>query len=544
MTTIRRIYAYLLAFAGLGMLAVAAANLGKLCIDLLLHAPNTGTAELVRETVSINAAAALVGLPVWLLHWRWTERWARDNRQERASTLRRLYLYVVLAAALLVLTYSLQDALSAAIQAFTTPSRVDDALGALPFVAIAALVWVAHWRIAARDRALVGEEGGSATLRRWYLYGAALIGYVTLLSGASLLLEFLWRALTAPGDQLRAADAVASVIVGLGVWLAHWSILPRHIGETAQRDDGVSVLRSVYLFLALSVGVVGALFGLSQLLYYAVARLLGVSSPGGVSGNLLQAAAAPASVAIVYGVAWAYQRHAVRRQAAAFDEAPRQAGVRRLYTYVVALIGLATLAVGAAGLLWTAGDLLVNSAAATSGDGWRGNVALFATLAAVGLPVWLLHWQPVPGADAEVRSLARRLYVYLALIGAMLSLVGSAAAALYRVISLMLGVGVGVGESASVSLLTDLTRALAVAIVAGAVAGYHWRVLRADARRATTEPAPVPAESVAEAQLTVPAESVAEAQLTVQIRAATPADLEHAIAILRSRGVEVAVLPL
>ena len=34
----------------------------------------------------------------------------------------------------------------------------------------------------------------------------------------------------------------------------------------------------------------------------------------------------------------------------------------------------------------------------------------------------------------------------------------------------------------------------------------------------------------------------AEALVTVQIRAATPAALEHAIATLRSTGVEVAVL--
>ena len=54
--------------------------------------------------------------------------------------------------------------------------------------------------------------------------------------------------------------------------------------------------------------------------------------------DLLQAAAGPGSAVIVYGVAWAYQRQAVRRQAAAFSEAPRQAGIRRLYTYVIALV--------------------------------------------------------------------------------------------------------------------------------------------------------------------------------------------------------------
>jgi hypothetical protein len=539
MTTIRRIYAYLLAFAGLGMFAFAGANLSQLVIDLLLGAPSVRDAAYVRETVSINTAAALVGLPVWLLHWRWTERWARDNPHERASTLRRLYLYLVLAAALVVLAYASHEFLSEVVSALTRAlgADADDALGELPFIVIAALVWVGHWRIASRDRRLAGEEGGSATLRRWYVYGAAFLGFVTLLGGASALLEALWRTVTSPAGQFGVAEPVAGVVVGLSVWLTHWRVLPARIGEDAERDDGVSVLRSVYLFLALSVAVVGALYGLSQLLYYTVARVLGVADPGGVGGNLLQAAAGPASVAIVYGVAWAYQRQALRRQAERFDEAPRQAGVRRLYTYIVALIGLATLAVGVAGLLWTAGDLLVNSSVALSGDGWRGNVALFATLAAVGLPVWLLHWQPLPDSDADVGSMARRLYVYLALIGAMLSLVGSAAAALYRVISLLLG------ESSTASVLTDLTRALAVAIVAGAVAAYHWRILRADAVRLAAAPVQAaPSTRAAEAAL-AEAQLAAEAQLTVRIRAATPDALERAIAALRSSGVEVAVLP-
>src|SRR5262249_57937990 len=136
----------------------------------------------------------------------------------------------------------------------------------------------------------------------------------------------------------------------------------------AGRGEGTAVLRSVYLFLALAVAVVGSLFGVSQLLYYAVGRLLGVDRPGGVGGDLLQAAAGPASVAIVYGAAWAYQRVAVRRQAAAYAEAPRQAGIRRLYTYLVRLVSLAGLAAGVAGLLWALGDLLLNASAASISD--------------------------------------------------------------------------------------------------------------------------------------------------------------------------------
>src|SRR5262245_65641532 len=101
------------------MLAVATVNLGQLGIDLWL---NTPSAEHVRDTLAFNIAGVLVGLPVWLLHWRWTERWARDSELERASTLRRLYLYAVLFSAIWALAYAAHEAIAAAVPPFMTSS--------------------------------------------------------------------------------------------------------------------------------------------------------------------------------------------------------------------------------------------------------------------------------------------------------------------------------------------------------------------------------------------------------------------------------------
>jgi hypothetical protein len=533
-TTIRRIYAYLLAFAGLAMVSIAAANLVQLLVDLVLQSPAVTTDRYVRDTASLYAASALVGLPVWLVHWLWIARSVRSDPNERASTLRRLYVYAVLVGATLEIAGSARDALLGAFLALvgsSTPGATLDAIARpLSFTSIALCVWFAHWRIAATDRARVGERGGSATLRRWYVYGAAFVGLMLLLTGTQALAESLWRILAQPGGPAGAslAEPAADALVGLGLWLVHWTLLPSRLLEAeTPEDDTTSTLRSVYLFLALAVAVIGSLLGLSQLLYYAVGRLLGVDHPGGVGGDLLQAAAGPTSIAIVYGIAWAYQREALRRQSAAFAEAPRQAGVRRLYTSVVALIALGVLASGVAGLLWTLGDIVFpDSAALTSGDGWREQVALYATLTSVGLPVWLLHWRQRPTSAVESRALARRLYVYLSLIVGMLALVGSAAAALYQLL------GLALGASFSVSVAADLVHALAVASVAALLAGYHWQVVRADARRIQPEPTLTP-------QTAVPA---APASAIVELHAADAATLSRAISTLRSSGVQVTIM--
>src|SRR5919202_6576165 len=377
MSTVRRTYVYLLAFAGLAMLSIALANLAQVLIDVALDSPLVRAERYVRDTISLNAAAALVGLPAWLVHWWWIQRSARSDPRERASALRRLYLYVVLAAALLIAAASADDALRQALGALSGVAPANPWLNAvrpLPFTATGLIVWLGHCRSVDADRAAVGESGGSATLRRWYVYGLAFVGLLTLLAGAQGLVETLWRFATQPAQPALAgmAPAAAGALVGLAVWLAHWVLLPERLPEAVRRDDGQAVLRSVYLFLALAVGVLGTLVGLSQLLYYAVGRLLGVDRPGGVGGNLLQAAAGPASIALVYAAAWAYQRHALRRQEAAFSEAPRQAGIRRLYMYLVSLLGLSALAIGVAGVLWGPGDVLFNPPAPPTRDGWRG----------------------------------------------------------------------------------------------------------------------------------------------------------------------------
>src|SRR5258708_868169 len=94
------------------MVAVAAANLAQLMIDLVLSAPLvTSTNSYVRDSVSLWGATALVGLPVWLLHWLWIQRTARADPDERTSTLRRLYLYAVLGGAVLVSGLAIRELL-------------------------------------------------------------------------------------------------------------------------------------------------------------------------------------------------------------------------------------------------------------------------------------------------------------------------------------------------------------------------------------------------------------------------------------------------
>jgi hypothetical protein len=514
-TAIRRIYLYVVTFAALATLGLGVANLVRALLEAWVSTMSATSPGYLQDQVALWGAAALVGLPVWALHWLWAQRLTADTA-ERRSPLRRLFLYSALAGALVVGIVALDEALPGLVMALVggpvALARV--AVPPLPLLLVAAGVWVFHWRVASSDRAAVGEAGASATLRRWYLYGLAFVGLLFLLMGAQMALLSTWLTTTGPTAGYAArVPGVRAAVIGLLLFGMHWVSLPRALDFTTREQDRRSTLRGVYLFLGLAVALLGTLSGISQALYYMLARVLGVNEPGGVGGSLLQAAGGPLSVAIVYGAAWLYQAHVISGLQHELD-APRQLGVRRLYEHLTALVALTVLAVGLTGLVWMLGDAISHAPDTVGSAWWRDRVSLFATLAIVGLPVWLLHWHsPRP---TDTRSLVRRVYLYVSLTAAVLALLGSGAAAIYRLLGLVLG-----SVNASTAIV-DLSHAIAVAVVAAGLSAYHWRMTRIDML------SPAVASSAA-----------APAQAVVELGAPTAAAIDAALEALRRQGISV-----
>ena len=491
MTTVRRVYLFIVAAAGLAVLAAGAATLGQ---AIALGIAGGGDRLLltgVRHQVAEGSAAAVVGLPVWLLHWLPAQRAARRDAAERAALLRRLYLYIVLTISTIVTWLALEAWLKAGLQRLVAgeggATAVQVALP-LPVLLVGLAVWLFHRRVVADDRSVVGEAGDVALVRRLYRYGLALVTLVALLSTTALMVRFTWEMVVAPGMVLPGAStpmALASVtgaaLAALPVWLIlwlGWAVAPASQRGEVGEQDASSTLRTVYLFLALALSVIFTLAGVWEGVYFVLGRALGVPAPGGQQSSLLFSLGGPAGTLLACGASWLYQRRALAIQARQHGEQPPQAGVRRLYTYLVCLVALAVLAAGTGGLLWTVGDLATNAPhPADAATWWRDQVCFYIALVVVGLPVWLLHWRSSVGQGqrtAELGALSRRLYVYLALLAGVLVLLGSGVAAATQVLNLALG------EVATSSAITNLARALSVAVVAALVVAFHQRVLRVD----------------------------------------------------------------
>ena len=529
---LRRVYLYLVSAAALTVLAAGLVLLGG---TVLLFVFNDPSADSSRGQLATFAAMTVVALPVWGIHFFFAQRFAMRDPYERTSALRRLYLYwACLAGSLgtmIALNLTLAQGLEPVLDSTSLNQLTTAQLGWATVVFAA--VWGSHFTIAWRDHA-AGEEGSSATLRRWYMYVALLVGLLSMLAGTTSLLQAGWTDIFKTGGRyIFIAGPTGLAIAGALLWGFH----ARVIATRYASEDRHSTLRALEGFIAVAISIAAALIGASQILYYGLARAIGVHNPGGVGDNVLEAVGGPASQLIVYGVAWVLIRRRLARDAGT-QEADRQAGVRRLYTNLAALISLAAWAWGAGMLLWTLGEQLMAPIIGVNAADWRDPVSISITLLAVGAGVWIAHWRPSPWA-ADRQSLSRRLYVWAALLGSVLAVLAGGVGIVNAVLRQAFSDNPRLNDVANL----DFAHYLAVIVVAAAVGIYHWRVLRADSAarppRAATAPstkakAPAPATSPAPATAIAAVEELGphSRRYTLVVTDATDDDLHSALATL------------
>jgi len=528
---LRRLYLYLVSAAALGVLAVGLVLLGANIVLFVLH---DLSADYSRGSLAIFSAMTLVALPVWAVHFGFAQRFAMRDPYERASALRRLYLYWACLFSSLAATV----AIGFGVAQLLVPVLDGLQLSLVPAAqlgwatVVLAGIWAAHFLIARRDRSATPEEGTSATLRRWYMYTALLAGMLAMLAGTASLLQLAWTDLTLGTINGLLSGPAGLAIAGLVLWGVHARVIAlRH-----SIDDRHSTLRALEGFIAVAICIAVALTGASQILYYLVARALGVDNPGNAGTNFVAAAAGPGSQLLVYGIAWFLISRRLTRDAAT-QEADRQAAIRRLYTNLASLISLAAMAIGAGWLLWNLVEQIEAPIIGVTAEDWKNPVSVSVTLLVVGGAVWLAHWRHAPWAT-DRQSLSRKLYVWAALLGSVLGVLAGGVGIVNAVLQQLFSASPHLSDRANL----DVGHFLAVILVAAAVGFYHWRVLRADAaarpQRQEHEPEKPRVQVVASAM--TPAVSTAAAdelgphsrRYTLVVTDATDDDLHQALSNL------------
>ncbi len=462
----------------------------------------------------------LVGIPVFLFHWWLAQRNALKDPEERSDLVRAIFLYGTLLATLVPVAHNLLALLSRALLSlFNLDTSLalaggDQTLADNLVAVVANLLVAAYFFYVLRSDWQAVPLGDSyADIRRlfrymWMVYGLGLsaIGFQHVLEYALKIWE-----MRLPGIQALLPNGLILLVIGLPVWAFAWRTIRISLVDP---DESQSLLRLVVLYLFVLFSAAGASLAVGLSLYQVFLLMLGELLP---LTEFLFELSLPFSIAVSLGVVWALYGRELKMtistladtatEGTAAPETERlvmdteaggaegvdtaaeeqqakaaaiQAGLSRLYTYLLSLGGLVATFAG----LHLSLALVINltlKEGAVWGDVFREDLAGSLAALVVGLPLWLFHWrkatreaaQEGEAGDHARRSLIRRGYLYLVLFAAVIGLMFSTGALLYQLIRTWLG-------DPDPDMAAMVVHHLKTMALLGLFGLYHYLVLRND----------------------------------------------------------------
>lgn len=476
MNTVRRLYFYGLSFISFQVVVWGVIGL----LRTIISAGMVGSSLL-----ATGLSLVLVGLPIFYLHWRTAQRDAMREPDERGSRVRAVFLYATLGAAFGPILLSTTALVNKAIIAlmgqpqsaawFGSDQVIADHLIA---IAINAVAFAYFWNVTVTDWRADSPENALHETRRLYRYFWVLVGLTLVISGVYNLLRYLLYTPGAISTAATLAGGIALLVVGVPLWYFFWQMVQDSLGDPEERR---SLLRLVVLYLISLVGVIGVVTFAGAVLNQLFRWMLGERQTffAFVQGN-----SAEIGALIPLAAMWAYYGRILNQEVAAIADQPRQAALRRLYYYILSLIGLAITIAGLFNLV----DYLVTLSFLRSGASALFGSPLAGSLASllVGLPLWLITWRKMqaeaartdePGDHAR-RSVVRKSYLYLVLFAFVIGAMAFAGQFLFALLDSALS-GTSVDD-----LAERLSRLFFWLVIDAVLLVYHWRVLRQDGKLA------------------------------------------------------------
>ncbi len=277
---VRRLYRYIWLLYSLLMTVFGAQQL----LRFVFYVP-TNVVGIIQQAVLVNGLALLVvGVPIWLYTWRTCQN-ALSDPAERASALRLVVLYLlalggviaVLAAAGNLLFQVLDQVMGAGLP---WAEFIKNTGGPISLGVPLGAVWAYYGTWLNRHIEASAEGARREALKRPYQYILSLIGLAASFVGVTLLIRVLidmGLGRQFVGDQFmrqRTAAAIATILVGLPLWLRTW--LPAERQARAETETGAlargSVVRRGYLYLILFASVIGGMAAAVSLVFRLLER--------------------------------------------------------------------------------------------------------------------------------------------------------------------------------------------------------------------------------------------------------------------------------
>ena len=479
MSTAKRVYLYLVYFITLGIFSSGMVMLLRVCFDIIIKHPaaaQIGAQSFVGEMLSLGLAMLVIGGVLWFLFLRAIQRSTSGDITEIGSAMRKLFMYLILTVSAIVGLFAVVDFMEW-LMAGALQNRFPSE--GLAMLIVTSVVWYYHWRNEEEE----GQPSPAAKkFRRWYIYLLSGFGLVSLSVGlvgfinAAILNLPIWGAPIISGRFWDSSvhNNLGWILAGGSAWFFYWFRMAK--------GDIDSTLRQVYLYLLPMLG--GSIVGLVTLttsLYRVFRFALGSLSV--LTDTYFQFLGWAIPTMLVTAAIWAYHQRVAQEEAVQVQE--RQLSARRIHSYIMSFLGIGTLI---AGLIILGGIMIemliytVGSAPMVITSGWwRDQIAICLALLVVATPIWLYYWNSVllmvaEGGLAERKARSRRIFLYVILGAAVITLAADLVNIMYQLLNGVLQGTFGI------NVLRQSKWSLQTLVVAVPVLMYFWQILRQDQR--------------------------------------------------------------
>lgn len=491
MKNIRRVYFYIVAFVSLEVIVWSLIGLGRSALDASSIGGGT-------DQLAVALAFILVGLPIFLIHWRVAQRDASIDPIERFSGIRALFLYGTSLTLLLPVLQNFIAIVERALALFLNVELHWVSVGGYQtwsdnFIAIIVNGILAGYFFTIVKANWEGTPQGNSIFiaRRIWRYFWMLYGFGLAFAGVQQLISYLFFELESEvwfGNSAGLVNGVAFSLIGIPIWVYTWRLIRASLCNLKEKE---SLLRQGILYSVTFLAVIFSLISGGLILNLILRSVLGDES---AAINYIYNIGEGLSVGLPSLVTWIYFSRELKQDMRDLTEVPRQASMNRLYAYVLSLLGLGATFVGMLMLIFVMLDMIVNQAAIRDSF-LQISLANALTSLLIGIPLWLWAWRPMvsealledEAGDHARRSVIRKGYLYLILFVGVMGIMGSTGTLLYNFILLVLG------EQAPdfIYLILNLVSTLILFIV---LASYHWRALQSDNKMAVKSLAALHAE--------------------------------------------------
>ncbi len=281
--TVRRVF--VLGFSSVGLIMTTTSVIWMIRWLMLELGSQSIHADSMSYMLQDEIRRLMIGLPLWIVFWRWAQRlFDGPNEEERESALRKFYLFgVIFIAALSVVAYAtgILSNLISRLLAVVSESSIDEAL---PTIIGMGVVWAYHAHVLREDASKGEDSPRQAGVRRAYIYLIAGIGLAALLGGLTGTITVILEVFSSTfGDVLREQISLftAAIISGLSVWILTWR--PAQITANSREPEGSaarhSLSRKIYLYFFIFASLLVAVASAVYLVFRIISVILGEDPP-------------------------------------------------------------------------------------------------------------------------------------------------------------------------------------------------------------------------------------------------------------------------